>query len=158
MAFDETTLGEMYTLLRQLAGGAVSLQSLADDFAAELDLAKDPLIGTAGLLLDGTEQTIYEHDGEGIPFKFEGGFVDLSTLIATDTVIIRVYATSGDGVNLQRLTIDAANTYTGVVDPPQITIPDVPPCSYVVRVTIECTAHVAFKTVYPHFYDAVRGS
>lgn len=157
MPGDETLQEEMYTLIKQLAGGAVSLQSLANEFAAQLDLAKDPLIGIAGLLLDGTEQTLYDHDGAGIAFKFEGGYIDLSTLIDTDTVILRTYVTSGDGVNLRRITIDASNTYTGVVDPPQITIPELPPTVYEVKITIECTAHAVFKTVYPHLYDSVRG-
>ncbi|MFH1031130.1 MAG: hypothetical protein V1767_00965 [Chloroflexota bacterium] len=153
------TIDELYILLRQLAGGATSLQELKDILNAGLDLDQDPLIGTAGLLLDGTEQTIYDVNGAGIPWKFEGGYIDLSALIATDTVIIRFYATSGDGVTIvgRQISIDAANTYTGAVSPPNIVIGELPPTAYEIKITIQCTAHVAYKTVYPHFYDSVRG-
>jgi hypothetical protein len=158
MAGDATINAELYLLMKQLAGGANSLQTLADEFAAELDLGKDPLIGAAGLLMTGAEQTLYDINGLGIPWIFNGGYIDLSPLAAGDVVIVRIYVTSGDGVNLRKLTLDASNTYTGVCDPPQIEVPELEPCSYEVKVTIQQTVvPVAYKTLFCHFYDSVRG-
>jgi hypothetical protein len=153
------TISDLYRLLKQVMGGANNIQTVKDDLDAELDLAQDTLIGTAGLLLTAAEQTIYDRNNAGIPFIFNGGYIDLSPLAANDIVIIRTTVTSGDGVNLRQVSIDLVNTYTGVVTPPMIVIPELPPTSYEIKITIQQTAApVSYKTIFPHLYDSVRGS
>ncbi len=56
-----------------MRGGAETLESLDDELDAMLDMAEDP---TTSILMDGTEQTVYEMTGSDFPFFFAGGFID----------------------------------------------------------------------------------
>ena len=70
-----------------MRGGAETLESLDDELDAMLDMAEDPL---NTLLMDGSEQDLYEITGQAWPFYFAGGFIDWTGLNAgggEDTVI-----------------------------------------------------------------------
>lgn len=89
---------------------------------------------TGTLTADGSEQTIIERS---LLMKFSG-YIDLSNMVAGDTVVIRQYMQVKPGGNYRRY---EEGSYTGVQDPPLIYVtPKV--TDYGVRITLQQIAGI----------------
>ena len=144
---------EVYEALT-IRGWANTIQSVMDEFAAVLDLARSAQSGT--LTLDGTEQTLYE-ETDTSPFEFGGGKVDLFNQAAGDTVILRQYVKIKAGGVYRLETDDTVNTYAGVQTVP-IKRFDRQYNVYGIKITIEHTVVAAAFDVDHEWFDLKRGA
>lgn len=144
---------EVYESLT-IRGGANTIQSVMDEFAAVLDLARSAQSGT--LTLDGTEQTLYEETDTN-PFEFGGGKVDLFNQAAGDTVILRQYVKIKSGGVYRLETDDTVNTYAGVQAVP-IKKFDRQYNVYGIKITIEHTVVAAAFDVDHEWFDLIRSA
>jgi len=115
------------------------------------------LTETGGTLTaDGTEQNIVIDNAPAVVFKPLCVKVNLNNMIATDTIVIKVYERLSAGGALELS--DEPVTYTGadgglVGGQTQITI-NLSPNRYGFKVTLEQTAHVTYKDfIYEYFYE-----
>ena len=105
---------------RNLKGGTRSHETLGIEQDADLDMAEYP---TVSLLMDGTEQALYEMTGANLPFFFGGGFIDWTGLNAGggEDTEIKVYI-KVDGTNY-RLIYNETFLAVAVPSPPAVPFP-----------------------------------
>ena len=140
-------------LLHLIQGGGESLQSIKDDLATGLDLARSPQSGS--LLMDGNEQTIYI-ETDTLPFVMNQAHLDLTTMAAGDTIRARVYVTLVSGGAYVKISDDALNTFVDAQDPAGKVLDEVYGV-YGIKITLQQTVAGTLRTIPYEVYDAKRG-
>ncbi|MFA5379092.1 MAG: hypothetical protein WC455_25275 [Dehalococcoidia bacterium] len=118
----------LYEIL-SIKGGGYTIQSIMDEWAANLDLARSSDSGST--VMDGTEKTLYE-ESSSYPFEFCGGYIDWTGLNAGggEDTAVKVY-----------LMIESGGTYRKIYEETFLAaaVPD-PVCAPVPRdSTTQCT-------------------
>jgi hypothetical protein len=121
-------------------------------------LADLPVLTETGgtLTADGTEQNVIIVNAPAAVFKPLKVKINLNNMIATDTIVIRLYErlSAAGALELSDVPVTFTGVDGGLLDgQTQITI-DLDPNRYGFKVTLEQTAHVAYKDfVYEYFYE-----
>jgi len=100
--------------------------------------------GTGSLLMDGTEQNLFTL----LQTKFLGGYIDLSPLIATETIVIRQYIQIKSGGSLIK---SNEQTKIGLLTKPLLEFP-MKPNGHGFRVTLQQTSGT-FRTIDFEFFE-----
>lgn len=120
--------------LTAIQGGVETLESIKTDIEQGLDLA----VVAASTTMTGAVLTLLEFIPTA-PSMFEGGAVDLTNMVAGDTVVIKVYRKIKSGGNYILESDDSVNTYSGAQSIPLKEIAGCP-VRYGYKVTIQQTA------------------
>lgn len=113
------TAGALTDILSKAPGGNTfdkstdSLEAIRDYLTARTVQAKTGRSADSGsTVMDGTEKTLYE-ESHTTPWKFEGGWIDLTSLADGKTVVVKVYAKIESGGSYLEL---SSVTLTGSAD------------------------------------------
>ncbi|MDP2660211.1 MAG: hypothetical protein Q8R28_05740, partial [Dehalococcoidia bacterium] len=106
-------------LIRLIQGGAGTIQGVLDNQAAELDLARSPQSGSYSPVAGGAEMTLYDSTLDSITtaFVFHTFSIDMTNLLAGDSLLIKVYIKNVAGGAYTAITLNAAWTYAGAQVP-----------------------------------------
>ena len=113
--FDKSTdsLEAIADKIIAVQGGTDTLYSISQELVAILDVARDPDSTTT--TMDGSEQTLHEESAPTKLIQFLGGIIDLTNIVGTRSLLIKVYIKLKSGGSYVQISDDTVNNYTAAI-------------------------------------------
>jgi hypothetical protein len=141
-----------------LQGGANTIQTVVDNQASELDMARSAQSASYSPVGGGAEMTLYDSTLDSIanPFILNSFSIDMSNLTATESLLLKIYIKNVLGGAYTAITYDPAWTYAGVQTPAMKHFLMEIPNQYGVKITGTMTGTT--RALQCEFFDSRRSA